>query len=81
LSVYTELFKDGVIVVKNTKNKSGFDNLEKIKLLKGLASKGIVYENYSWKYHYFTLNVNGIEYLRRTLNLPNNIVPSTYTRL
>ena len=92
-SVYTELFKEGVMVI----NEGKIDFLRKIKnspkkkkeivnltvtimLLKSLLSKGLVDKVFSWKVYYFILNEKGVSYLRTLLNIPSNVVPRTHKR-
>lgn len=52
-------------------------NLEVMTLLKSFKSKGFVKETFNWRYHYFYLTNEGIEYLRQYLALPADIVPAT----
>merc|ERR1712100_349697 len=44
---------------------------------KDFNSKGFVNETFSWQWHYFYLNNEGIEYLREYLHLPEEVVPRT----
>ena len=81
--VYNEMFRVGILVIN--KNKKNFSTKEKeirgfviIKLLKGLLSKGLVKETFSWKFYYFTLNDKGVEFLRNFLNLPSTVIPLIY---
>ena len=39
-------------------------NLEVIKALQSLTSKGLVKTQFSWQYYYYTLTPEGVEYLR-----------------
>ena len=79
--VYNEIFRAGVLVVRRNKKKSSINEEEKIngiiiiKILKGLLSKGLVSETFSWKVYYFTLNDKGIVFLRNFLNIPSSVVP------
>merc|ERR1712196_592172 len=52
-------------------------NLEVIKLLTSLKSRGYVTEEFSWQWYYWYLTNEGIEYLREYLHLPAEIVPAT----
>lgn len=52
-------------------------NLEVMSLLKSFKSKGFVKETFNWRYHYYYLTNEGIEYLRQYLALPADIVPAT----
>lgn len=84
--VYNEIFRVGILVVRKHKKKSSEKEKNKIesaviiKLLKGLLSKGLVTETFSWKVYYFTLNDKGISFLRNFLNLPSTVVPLTYKK-
>ena len=42
-------------------------NLEVIKALQSLTSKGLVKTQFSWQYYYYTLTPEGVEYLREWL--------------
>ena len=46
-------------------------------VMRSLKSKGLVKETYSWRYRYYTLNDEGMDYIREFLHLPATIVPST----
>ena len=39
-------------------------NLEVIKMMQSLTSKGLVKTQFSWQYYYYTLTDEGIDYLR-----------------
>ncbi|CAO3598625.1 unnamed protein product [Absidia cylindrospora] len=52
-------------------------NLEVIKSMQSLTSKGLVKTQFSWQFYYYTLTDEGIDYLREFLNLPTEIVPAT----
>ncbi|OMJ26085.1 40S ribosomal protein S10 [Smittium culicis] len=55
-------------------------NLEVIKAMQSLNSKGFVRTQFSWQHFYYTLTDEGIEYLRAYLNLPAEIVPATFKK-
>jgi small subunit ribosomal protein S10e len=80
--VYSQLFKDGLMVIKKDKKyffykENSIESLIVIKLMKGLVSKGFVKEKFSWKYYYFILNDKGIDFLRKFLYIPENVIPLT----
>lgn len=82
VAIYSQLFKDGVCVVKkDTMQKEHGEievpNLHVMQTMKSLKSKGHVRETFSWQYYYYYLTDEGIEYLRSFLNLPSNIKPTT----
>jgi len=79
--VYTNLFKNGTMVIKKEKNKEKKNKTLLLKnLLKGLLSKGLVKESFSWQFYYYTLNDEGVNYLRKYLNIPEKVVPLTHKR-
>ncbi|CAM9291781.1 unnamed protein product [Scytosiphon promiscuus] len=45
--------------------------------MKSMKSRGLVRETFNWQYFYWYLTVEGIEYLREYLHLPEEIVPAT----
>eukprot|EP00871_Galdieria_phlegrea_P002788 jgi/Galph1/350/GphlegSOOS_G5016.1 len=82
VAIYSFILSSGVIVVKkdtHAKKHLQLDvpNLEVMKMCQSLTSRGYLKEQFSWGYYYYTLTDNGIDYLRRYLNLPVEIVPET----
>lgn len=76
---------EGVCVAKADTNKPKHDeidvrNLEVIKAMQSLTSKGYVHTQYSWQWFYYTATPEGVEYLREWLHLPQEIVPQTYKK-
>jgi len=83
--IYENLFKEGVLVAKKDFNLPKHDdldvpNLEVIKALQSLTSKGLVKTRFSWQFYYYTLTPEGVEYLREWLHLPGEIVPATHKK-
>merc|ERR1712107_230333 len=58
----------------------GIPNLQVIKALTSLKSRGYVKEQFAWRHYYWYLTNEGIQYLRDYLHLPSEIVPSTLKR-
>ena len=63
------LFAEGVMVAKKDFNAPKHEelevpNLQVIKALQSLTSKGLVKTQFSWQYYYYTLTPEGVEYLR-----------------
>ena len=56
-------------------------NLQVIKALQSLESRGYVKSQFNWQYYYFFLTDEGIQYLRDYLHLPQDIVPATFKKL
>ncbi|KAF9649498.1 hypothetical protein BDM02DRAFT_1837521 [Thelephora ganbajun] len=84
--IYENLFKEGVLVAKKDYNLSKHEdlevpNLEVIKALQSLTSKGLVKTQFSWQYYYYTVTPEGVEYLREWLHLPAEIVPATHKKV
>ncbi|KAN0093320.1 Plectin/S10 domain containing protein [Tylopilus felleus] len=83
--IYENLFKEGVLVAKKDFNAPKHEeldvpNLEVIKAMQSLTSKGLVKTQFSWQWYYYVLTPEGVEHLREWLHLPNEIVPSTHKR-
>ncbi|TFK99370.1 Plectin/S10 domain-containing protein [Pterulicium gracile] len=84
-SIYENLFKEGVLVAKKDYNAPKHEtldvpNLEVIKAMQSLTSKGYVKTRFSWQWYYYVLTPEGVEYLREWLHLPAEIVPTTHKR-
>ncbi|KAI9573936.1 Plectin/S10 domain-containing protein, partial [Boletus coccyginus] len=67
--IYENLFKDIDV-----------PNLDVIKAMQSLTSKGLVKTQFSWQWYYYVLTPEGVEYLREWLDLPSEIVPATHQR-
>ncbi|XP_017783776.1 PREDICTED: 40S ribosomal protein S10 [Nicrophorus vespilloides] len=86
VAIYEYLFKEGVMVAKKDYHApkhpelETIPNLEVIKALQSLKSRGFVKEQFAWRHFYWYLTNEGIEYLRTYLHLPPEIVPSTLKR-
>merc|ERR1712150_92235 len=78
---YENLFKEGVMVAKDFHAPKHKDlevpNLQVIKAMTSLKSRGYVRENFAWRHYYWYLTNEGIQYLRDYLHLPPEIVPAT----
>lgn len=55
-------------------------NLEVIKAMQSLTSRGLVKTQFSWQWYYYALTPEGVEYLREFLHLPAEIVPATHKK-
>ncbi|KAG9125684.1 hypothetical protein FRC07_006629 [Ceratobasidium sp. 392] len=83
--IYENLFKEGVLVAKKDYNAPKHEdldvpNLQVIKAMQSLTSKGFVKTQFSWQYYYYTLTNEGLDYLREWLHLPAEIVPETHRK-
>ena len=84
--IYEHLFKEGVLVAKKDFNApqhneiEAVPNLQVIKAMQSVKSRGYVKEQFSWQYYYWYLTNEGIQYLRDYLHLPQEIVPATLKR-
>ncbi|KAJ1666125.1 hypothetical protein EV178_002520 [Coemansia sp. RSA 1646] len=79
------LFKDGVLVAKKDYNaprhpEINVPNLQVIKAMQSLASRGYVKSQFSWQHYYYTITDEGIEYLREYLNIPQEVFPATFKK-
>ncbi|XP_063677699.1 small ribosomal subunit protein eS10B-like [Bolinopsis microptera] len=85
-AVFEHLFKEGVVVAKKDfnapthPNVKSVPNLQVIKAMQSLRSKGYVKEQFAWQHFYWYLENDGITFLRDYLHLPQEIVPSTLKR-
>lgn len=86
VAIYEYLFKEGVLVAKKDSpiqkhpELDKIPNLQVIKVMQSLNSRGWVKEQFAWRHFYWLLTNEGIEELRRYLHLPPEIVPSTLTQ-
>merc|ERR1712029_209562 len=85
-AIYEHLFKEGVMVAEKDFNApthpelESVPNLQVIKALTSLKSRGYVKEQFAWRHFYWSLTNEGIQYLRDYLHLPPEIVPATLKR-
>ncbi|KAK9709106.1 Plectin/S10 domain [Popillia japonica] len=86
VAIYEYLFKEGVMVAKKDYHApkhpelEQIPNLQVIKALQSLKSRGYVKEQFAWRHFYWYLTNEGIEYLRTYLHLPAEIVPASLKR-
>eukprot|EP00124_Ichthyophonus_hoferi_P005438 Ihof_evm1s789 gene=Ihof_evmTU1s789 len=81
-TIFENLFTEGLIVAKKDFNAPKHQyidakNLYVIKACQALKSQGYVTERFAWRYYYWYLNDEGINYLRTYLSLTEEIVPNT----
>ncbi|KAI3360617.1 hypothetical protein L3Q82_002483 [Scortum barcoo] len=87
-AIYEVLFRDGVMVAKKDKRPQikhpeieGVSNLQVIRAMGSLKSRGCVKETFAWRHFYWYLTNEGIGYLRDYLHLPPEIVPASLQRV
>ncbi|KAK7887156.1 hypothetical protein WMY93_026777 [Mugilogobius chulae] len=87
-AIYEVLFRDGVMVAKKDKRPQvkhpeiqGVNNLQVIRAMGSLKSRGFVKETFAWRHFYWYLTNEGIVYLRDFLKLPPEIVPASLQRV
>ncbi|XP_030014764.1 nuclear anchorage protein 1-like isoform X2 [Sphaeramia orbicularis] len=87
-AIYEVLFRDGVMVAKKDKRPQikhpeveAVTNLQVIRAMGSLKSRGYVKETFAWRHFYWYLTNEGIVYLRDYLRLPPEIVPSSLQRI
>ncbi|KAI9190282.1 hypothetical protein H9P43_001715 [Blastocladiella emersonii ATCC 22665] len=83
--VYTYLFREGVLVARKDFEQPRhkdipIPNLQVLKTMQSLESRGYVKSQFSWQYYYYTLTDAGIEFLRNELNIPAEIFPNTFKK-
>lgn len=67
---------DATTIVRSPRPAPPLDS-QVIKLMQSFVSKELVKEIFSWRYYYWYLTNEGIEYLREYLNLSADVVPNT----
>lgn len=83
---HTNHLAEGVLVAPKNYNLpahpelTAVPNLQVIKAMQSLTSRGLVKTQFSWQWYYYTLTPEGVEYLREYLNLPSEIVPQTHKK-
>ena len=87
-AIYEVLFRDGVMVAKKDKRPQikhpdveSVSNLQVIRAMVSLKSRGYVKETFAWRHFYWYLSNEGIVYLRDYLRLPPEIVPMSLQRV
>lgn len=87
-AIYEVLFREGVMVAKKDKRPQakhpeieGVSNLQVIRAMGSLKSRGFVKETFAWRHFYWYLTNEGIVYLREYLHLPPEIVPASLQRV
>ncbi|XP_078789370.1 plectin-like isoform X47 [Oryzias latipes] len=87
-AIYEVLFRDGVMVAKKDKRPQimhpevqDVRNLQVIRVMASLKSRGYVKETFAWRHFYWYLTNDGIVYLRDFLHLPAEIVPASLQRI
>ncbi len=76
---------EGVMVVKKDVRapkhaEINVPNLQVMKALLSLKSRGYVSEQFSWQHYYYFLTDEGILFLRSYLHLPETVVPLTIAK-
>jgi small subunit ribosomal protein S10e len=83
--VYSYLFKEGCLVAPKDFYKPKHDeidvpNIQVMQLMKSLKSRGLIAETFNWRWYYWYLNDEGVEYMRTYLHLPEEYVPQTHKK-
>uniref|UniRef100_A0A6I8N0E7 Plectin/eS10 N-terminal domain-containing protein n=1 Tax=Ornithorhynchus anatinus TaxID=9258 RepID=A0A6I8N0E7_ORNAN len=86
-AIYELLFREGVMVAKKDPRPQslhpqvpGATNLQVIRVMGSLKSRGLVRETFAWRHFYWYLTNEGIAHLRQYLHLPPEIVPVSLQR-
>jgi len=78
--------ENGVLVVKKDpylpkhQHITNVPNLIVQMVVKSLKSKGLIDEVFNWQWSYYFLNENGVKFLGKALDLPADVVPSTWKK-
>lgn len=87
-AIYEVLFRDGVMVAKKDKRPQikhpevqDVSNLQVIRAMGSLKSRGYVKETFAWRHFYWYLTNEGIVYVRDYLHLPTEIIPASLQRI
>ncbi|XP_024065648.1 plectin-like [Terrapene carolina triunguis] len=87
-AIYELLFREGVMVAKKDKRPQSFHpqlpgitNLQVLRAMGSLRSRGLVRETFAWRHCYWYLTNEGIGHLRQYLHLPPEIVPASLQRV
>ncbi|XP_053415502.1 plectin isoform X1 [Nycticebus coucang] len=87
-AIYEVLFREGVMVAKKDRRPRslhphvpGVTNLQVIRAMASLRSRGLVRETFAWRHFYWYLTNEGIAHLRQYLHLPPEIVPASLQRV
>ena len=88
--ILTYLFTEGVMTAEKNYNSEfviqaadeinpliTVPNLQVIKLMQSLTSKGFVRTTFNWNHFYYFLTEEGVEHLREYLHLPADVKPLT----
>jgi len=82
-AIYEAIFAEGVLVAyKDLFQERHYQvkvasNLQVIKAMTSLKSKGFVKEQFAWQHYYWTLTNEGIEHIRTYLGLPAEVIPKS----
>uniref|UniRef100_A0A7S1ERY2 Plectin/eS10 N-terminal domain-containing protein n=1 Tax=Timspurckia oligopyrenoides TaxID=708627 RepID=A0A7S1ERY2_9RHOD len=85
VTVYSQLFKDGVMVVEKdmfAEKHMELDvpNLFVMKLCQSLQTREFVKGRFNWNHYYYFLTDAGVQFLRGYLNIPSNAMPNTLVK-
>merc|ERR1712226_1080191 len=84
LKIYRNLFSEGVMIAKKDTRSihkgTQVKNLYVLNAMKSLKSKDLVKQIFVWQHFHWTLNEEGVTYLRQALHLPENVMPQTLKR-
>ena len=89
--VYRFLFTEGAIACKKDRMTTWQGKLGGKKftapvhhvwyLLRSMVSRNLVKEQFAWRHFYWTLNDEGVAFLRKYLHLADSVVPNTQKKL
>lgn len=78
LAIYRKLFGDGVMIAKkdtrSIHKETNIKNLYVLNAMKSLVSRNYVNQIFVWQHFHWTLNEEGVSFLRKELHLPENVI-------
>ena len=88
--IYRYLFTEGVLVCEKDPLGTWSGELGGVKfrvpalqvmyLLRSMKSRNFIKEQFAWRHFYWSLNDNGVDYLRKYLHLSPSVVPNTHRK-
>ena len=89
-NVYRYFFTEGVVVCKKDPlatwegelggKRFQVPAIQIWQLMRSMRSRDLLKEQFAWRHFYWTLNDNGVEYLRKYLHLAETVVPETHQK-
>ena len=78
--------ENGVLVVKKDSYLARHQHIQNVPnlivqmVVKSLKSRGLIDEVFNWQWNYYFVNEAGVKFLGKALDLPADVVPSTWKK-